>query len=516
MRPQLRHIDITWRNDRRHASAPIRPRHMHTIYVGFLDAREHGNRFRHFGGCNILALPAERVPNPVHKIEIAKLVLFQKITGPEPGISLLKHITQNLLFCLFFLGVSVKSSRWRFGIIADLAQCLPNLSRCTHLAETVSAADRCFIFNIKTNNLDIELGLCPSGNPPDGAYSSIIIHEGNIAFRCPVKLQHVGNFEPFLKGRPDLRAQTIADDHPKLVLALLGMHIGIQQITAQFTDILEERGLVISNIVPELTRREFPLDNDRAPHCQHRPDGTHTACGVIQRQANIHPVFFRRIGCGGKTAHHHQQTRVGNFGSLRVARCTACINIERRMIDRQAASEIRRQALRRPVCQNSIQIMRALHLPPRRPDSHRAFKLINRTRVTVCQFSPEDQMICIRYGKRMHQRPAGQVCIDKRGRATCLDNPKPGCNVFSPVFHQKCNRLVWSDPLFLGPARISVRQSIKLPVGKLAPPVENGHIIGFRCGKPFNDIGKCPRSVFVNSPDALQRPQRCPQVSNFI
>ena len=101
--------------------------------------------------------------------------------------------------------------------------------------------------------------------------------------------------EAGLEVEPDVGPEAVAAAEPDAVLPFLGMRRRIEQIAAELADILEERALVVDDVVPELPRREFLADEDRAADGQRRAEGDDAAGRVIERQAVIHPVLLARI-----------------------------------------------------------------------------------------------------------------------------------------------------------------------------------------------------------------------------
>ena len=75
------------------------------------------------------------------------------------------------------------------------------------------------------------------------------------------------------------------------MLALLGMFFGVEQITAKLANILEERCLVLDDVVPEMRCRKFALQDDRTADGQRRADRTYTG-----------PIMLLRRTCGIRAA----------------------------------------------------------------------------------------------------------------------------------------------------------------------------------------------------------------------
>ena len=69
----------------------------------------------------------------------------------------------------------------------------------------------------------------------------------------------------------------------------------MQQIAAQFADVLEQRAVPADDIAPELPRRELLGDRDRSTADEHGASGEDAADAVIHRKAVVHAVGPGRV-----------------------------------------------------------------------------------------------------------------------------------------------------------------------------------------------------------------------------
>src|SRR5690606_18523763 len=248
--------------------------------IGFLHAGENRDRFRYFGCGDIFALPAEGIANAVHEIKIAALVLPQQVARAEPGITLFKDITENLLFRFFLLRIAVKAAGRLIGIIGNAAKRFARLAHICANAEAIGATHRLLLLDVELHQLDIELRLRPARNAANRAFRAVEIHEGDIAFRRAIKFEDMGNTETLLERLPDFRPQAISHHHAQLVFALLGVLFGVEQIAAQLEYLLEERRLVLVHITPDLRRGKLAAQYHRTANRERHTDGADTTCRV--------------------------------------------------------------------------------------------------------------------------------------------------------------------------------------------------------------------------------------------
>ncbi len=62
----------------------------------------------HFGGRNVLTLPAIRIPQAVDELSMAEADTAQQVAGIEVAVALLEHIREHHLAVLFRVGVPVE------------------------------------------------------------------------------------------------------------------------------------------------------------------------------------------------------------------------------------------------------------------------------------------------------------------------------------------------------------------------------------------------------------------------
>src|SRR5204863_4317851 len=85
------------RDDGGHADPAVGAGDGHAVDVGLLDSGERAQRLRHFAGRDVLALPAEGVPDAIDEVEVALVVLAHEIAGANPEVPRLEHVAEGLL-----------------------------------------------------------------------------------------------------------------------------------------------------------------------------------------------------------------------------------------------------------------------------------------------------------------------------------------------------------------------------------------------------------------------------------
>src|SRR5690606_5661288 len=141
----------------------------------------------------------------------------------------------------FLLRIAIKATGRLIGIIGNPAERFTRLAHICANAEAIGATHRLLLLNIELHQLDIELSLGPTRNTTNRAFRAVEIHQSDIAFRRTIKFENMRNAETLLERFPDFGAQPVAHNHAQLVLALLGVFVGVEQIAAKLANILEER-----------------------------------------------------------------------------------------------------------------------------------------------------------------------------------------------------------------------------------------------------------------------------------
>src|SRR5207237_967984 len=124
----------------------------------------------------------------------------------------------------------------------------------------------------------------------DGLWLVVDIKGRKVSFSGGVELQHLWDTEPVPEVVPYIGSQSIAAAQPYAMFDVMRVEVGVQEVTAQFADILEQRAVPARDVVPESACRELVPDHDRTTTDQHgagRHDATHA---VVHRQTVVHSV----------------------------------------------------------------------------------------------------------------------------------------------------------------------------------------------------------------------------------
>ena len=106
-------------DDGSHADATISVGQLHPVHVGFLNAGAAAERISHLVGRHVLALPAERVANPVHEVNETVAVHPHQVPRAEELIP----VSERALHDFFLGGLRARVARERlvraFGVDAS-------------------------------------------------------------------------------------------------------------------------------------------------------------------------------------------------------------------------------------------------------------------------------------------------------------------------------------------------------------------------------------------------------------
>ena len=141
------------------------PRQSHAIDSGFGNPFKGCHRLRHLRGRDILALPAERIADPVDEIEISVRVPHHQVARAKPRIARREHIPQNLPLARVLFGIAFEPVRRCERIIDNLPHNLADLARRTRNTKPVRAPYRLFLLDIKPHDFDDEPFFRPFRNP---------------------------------------------------------------------------------------------------------------------------------------------------------------------------------------------------------------------------------------------------------------------------------------------------------------------------------------------------------------
>src|SRR5206468_6525888 len=94
------------------------------------------DRVVHLARRDVLALPAERVADPVDEMEVALFIAQHEIARAEPGIAFGKDVAQHLLLGLGRVGVTLEGAAGAIGG-ADAPDRLADLAMAAGDAEPI-------------------------------------------------------------------------------------------------------------------------------------------------------------------------------------------------------------------------------------------------------------------------------------------------------------------------------------------------------------------------------------------
>ncbi|MDT4838011.1 hypothetical protein FQZ97_717550 [compost metagenome] len=202
-----------------------------------------------------------------------------QVTGVEPGIPLLEHITEDRRFALGRVGVTVEGP-----LGADLADQETRFAPGHFLEETAVVAQGTVVLQVVADD----------GEGGRGEAHRIVeiehVGEADIAFAGGVELHHPLDAEARLELRPDGRAQAVADHAGQAVAPFLGAGRLVQQVAAELADVTEAGGLVVRHVLPEVAGGELAAQGDGGAAGQHRGPAHGHRVVVVAGQGQVEDV----------------------------------------------------------------------------------------------------------------------------------------------------------------------------------------------------------------------------------
>src|SRR5690606_30153117 len=91
----------------KHAGTTVGMWDLHAIHHGFFSVRQPLDNPLNLCGCDILPLPAERIPYPVDEGDVPETLAPHQVTSVEPAITLGQCAAIKLRLCRLLVGVAV-------------------------------------------------------------------------------------------------------------------------------------------------------------------------------------------------------------------------------------------------------------------------------------------------------------------------------------------------------------------------------------------------------------------------
>src|ERR1700730_3244013 len=207
-------------HDRSHSGAAVGAWNFNAIGRGIGHSGAIQYRFVHFGGRDILALPAEGIADPIDKVEIATCIEPHQIAGAKPGIARRQHIAQDFLFGLVSIGVALETAAAIVGG-TDAADGFADLASRAGNTKTVRSANGNAKLEVEAHDRRRKTMGQERRDSADRAGLALDVVKREIAFGRRIELEYSRNRKARLKGFPDIATQTIAAREPKPVDAFI-------------------------------------------------------------------------------------------------------------------------------------------------------------------------------------------------------------------------------------------------------------------------------------------------------
>src|SRR4029077_21223118 len=125
--------------------------------------------------------PAERISDPIDKVEKSAFIEPHQITGTEPGIAGRKNIAQDLLFSIACVGIALETASADIGG-SDPADGFANLAADAGNAKTFLCASGDTGLAVDANDRRRKTMRQQRRNPADRARLALHVVEREIAF----------------------------------------------------------------------------------------------------------------------------------------------------------------------------------------------------------------------------------------------------------------------------------------------------------------------------------------------
>ncbi len=496
-----------------HAGAAAAARDLHAIDIDLEDPRHGSDHPGDLGGGDILALPAEGVPDPVHEIQIAEPVGAHQVPRPEPGIPGLEHVAENLALGRTGVGIALEP---HLGLgRVDPGDGFTDLALDTGDTAAGGFPDRTLRDRVEPDQGHIDGPLHIGRNPTDRMGPAIEVEQGEIALGRAVEFQDPGDGEPRLEPVPDVRPQPVADDQPEPVPTFVRMVRRIEQIAAELADILEQGGVEADTVAPEGAGRELAAQGDGPAHRQRDAGRTDPADRVIERQGRIDHIARCRSGGRGKGMHGQQHAQVGDPRSLRQAGRAAGIDQQDQVLGPDAGAPLSVGARGRGLQQQRVERGEILGHPTGQPGGRRRPQMGPGRPPGLRQRGVDDDMIGPGGVDTMGQPGPGQLGIDQGRRQSDLGHAEPDRQIVRPVLHEQGDRGTRLQPPVQRPGGIAVGPALEVGIGPALLLEQDRNPRGMTVDRRFEVIGEIDAGARFETGNPGQHAQSAPQEPNL-
>ncbi|MNG95372.1 hypothetical protein D3C79_544070 [compost metagenome] len=151
-------------------------------------------------------------------------------------------------------------------MIDDKAHGLPHLADVAKLIKALFITWMARVFNVIAHQAQV--GAVPVRHPAAGTWVVIDIDQVGVGFGSAPAFEDLNRAEAFNPTLPRLGGQAGAQHATQAVLVLVGCHGLVEQVAADFADVLEHADTVLAYILPELAHAELAPYHDAGPGTQ--------------------------------------------------------------------------------------------------------------------------------------------------------------------------------------------------------------------------------------------------------
>jgi len=304
------------------------------------------------------------------------------------------------------------------------------------------------------------------GDAADRAGLAVDVEHRHVALGRGVELEDPRNAEATLEGLPDVGGEPVAAAEPDPVRRLGRRRLGVQEVSAELTDVLKERAVPADHVAPEVAGREsFAEHHGRA--ADEGGAGRHDAAdAVVHRQAVVHPVRRPNVHQPREPVTPLHQAKVADPRGLGQPGRARRIDVERPIVERRRPAPRPLERLAAVPLDVAIDAREVVVPGAVNPDRGSRAESAQRRREAVDQHARDDDMARRDELEAVGEGGADQMRVQQRDHAADARDAEPRGEVLRPIGHVERDGLADADAARERPARIAVRALGQRPVAQ--------------------------------------------------
>lgn len=313
-------------NETSHSSPSIMTGDLDSVHVDLLNAIDGGDGLFDLACGNVFALPTKGISNAIDKEHEPFSIRDEKISGSKESIAFLEDVSDDLLFCGLFIGVSIE---FACGIaVIDEADKFSDFPGFAGDTKTGRVAERRLGIGVETDEFDRVKSGDKRGDEANCPKLVSVVEKCCVSLCGCVKLSDLRNVESCLELSPHVLSHSVSDRDSHLVGCVERRRRMKDEIATKFANVLDDGTVVGRGVLPKARSRELATKDKTTSGIPRSPDADHSTGRVIERKSAIDAIGRSDVEGNRESKTRGVETKMVDDRSLWKSRCSTGVDVK--------------------------------------------------------------------------------------------------------------------------------------------------------------------------------------------